>query len=187
MGEIILGDVSVKAGFEPGFCGSPEMVARLAVDDDIDEVVVVVVDVVAIAVGKIVGSLSIVVADVTAVAVAVAVVAIEEGNDECNVAFLTVYGSVALPVIGLETAVVAVIAEAFLMGVIGVVFFPLTGSSGRPPFDDDAGTADAVISSAKKTQHWMVRILDSRYYGNKLLPLTYFPFPSESNPSYRKS
>lgn len=138
----------MKAGLELGFCGSPEIVARLAVDD-IDEVVVIVVDVVAIAAGEIVGSLSIVVADV-----AVAVAVVEEGDDECNVAFLIAYGSVALPVIGLETAVVAVIAEAFLIGVIGVVFFPLIGSSGRPPFDGDAGTADAIISrSAKKTQH----------------------------------
>lgn len=84
MGEIIRGEVSVKAGLEAAFCGSrdPE---RLAVDD-IDEEVVVVVDVVAIdVVGEIAGSLSIVVADVIA-----AVVAIDEGDDECNVVFLMV-------------------------------------------------------------------------------------------------
>ena len=170
MGEIILGDVSVKAGLEPpAFCGSlAEMVAEmLAVDDDevavaAAAVVDVNVDVVAIdVVGEMVGSLSIVVADVTA-AVAVDVVAIDEGDDERNVAFFRVtYDSVALPrpIGGLVVTVLA--EEAFLMAAIGVVFFPLTGSSGLPAFDDDdAGTADAVMSRAKKTQHWMARILD---------------------------
>lgn len=79
VGEIIRGEVSVKAGLEAAFCGSrdPET-PRLAVDD-IDEVVVVV-DVAIDVVGEIAGSLSIVVADVTA-----AVVAIDEGDDECVV------------------------------------------------------------------------------------------------------
>lgn len=90
MGEIILGDVSVKAGLEPpAFCGL--LAEMLAVDDDevAAAVVDVNVDVVAIdVVGEMVGSLSIVVADVTAVAVDV--VAIDEGDDERNVAFFRV-------------------------------------------------------------------------------------------------
>jgi hypothetical protein len=63
-------------------------------------------------------------------------------------------------VIGLD-AVVAVITEAFLppLGVIGVVFFPLTESSGRP--FDVAGTADAVVNSTNQTQHWIARILNT--------------------------
>lgn len=139
---------------------SPE-VARLVVDvaDDDGAVVVAVAAIV-------VGSFSIVVADVTAVTGAVTltiVVVVVEDNDEeegdddrCDVAFL-VYGDVALVAIGRD-AVVAVIAAVLLPGTIGVVFFPLTGSSGRP--FDDAGTADTVISSANQTQHWIIRIFD---------------------------
>jgi len=133
-------------------CGSRE-VGRLAVDDvnDGDVAVVVVVavavPVAAIVVDEAVGSFSVVVADVAAVCGAVAVVfvvvaaAIEEDDDECNVAFA----------IGLDAAVVAVIAETFLPPPPAtiVVFLTLAES----PFDD-AGTADAVISNnARQTQH----------------------------------
>lgn len=73
-------------------------------------------------------------------------------------------------------------AVAFFTDAIDVVFFPLTGSSGRPPFDE-AGTADAVISSARKRQLWMMaRILDLCY---ESLPLFSLSFGSHS--SYRES
>jgi len=164
VGEIILGEVAVKLELAPS---SAEVAFAIEVtaDDTSDGVVVVVVALVT----EMVGSLSIVVADVTAavsaaVTAAVAVVAfvvvvVEEGDDKCNVAFF-VYGIVAPFVIGLD-AVVAVIIEAFLppLGVIGVVFFPLTESSGRP--FDVAGTADAVVNSTNQTQHWIARILNT--------------------------
>lgn len=128
-------------GLEPS-CGVRE-VGRLAVDDvsdgDADDVVVVAVAVaVAVIVVDEAGSFSVVVADVATVcgivAVVLVVVAAEEDDEECNVAFA----------IGLDAAVVAVIAEVFLPppDVIAVVFLTLAES----PFDD-AGTADAVISS----------------------------------------
>lgn len=131
-------------GLEPS-CGVRE-VGRLAVDDvSDDDTDVVVVAVVPVAVAAIVvdeaGSFSVVVADVATVCGTVAVVlvvvtavATEEDDDECNVAFA----------IGLDAAVVAVIAEVFLPppDVVVEVFFILAES----PFDD-AGTADAVISS----------------------------------------
>lgn len=132
-----------------------------------DDATADVVAVVAV-VGEMVGTFSIVVVNVAAaVSVAVAaaaaaaavVIIVEAGDDKCNVAFF-VYGIVAPPTIGLDP-VVAMIIEAFLppLGVIGVLFLPLTVSSGRP--FDDAGTADAVISSTNQTQHRIARILNT--------------------------
>lgn len=156
VGEIILGDASVMwVALEPS-CGSRE-VGRLAVDDANDDgdaaiVVVAVAAVAAIVVDEVVGSFSVVVADVATVCgavtfVAVVVAATEEDDDECKVAFA----------IGLDAVVVVVIAEAFLPPAAAIVVVFLTFA--ESPFDD-AGTADAVISSnARQTLHWIARIL----------------------------
>lgn len=166
VGEIILDDVSVKVELAPS-CGSPGVTfaRRLGVEDANDDGVVVVVFAL---VAEMVGTLSIVVADVTAAVAAAVTVAVvdvvvvvgEPNDDKCNVAFL-VYGIVAPLAIGRDAVVAVITEEAFLLplAVIGVVFFPLTESSGRP--FDDAGTADAVISSTNQTQHWIARIFNT--------------------------
>lgn len=173
MGEIILGEVSVKAGLElamPSRSADVVFIARVTVDGDNDGVVVVTI-------GEIIGSFNVVVADVTAtsaavafaaavavavaVAIAIAFVVVvaagrgdEEGavdtDDKCEATFF-VYGGVTFALaIGLDAVVAEeVITETFFpppLGVIGVVFFPLAESSGRT--FDDAGTADTVISSS---------------------------------------
>lgn len=166
VGEIILGDVSVKVELEPAVMLRSEVVfAVKAAVDASDGVVTVTID-------EIVGSFNVVVADVTAISAAVDVAAVivaaaaaavvviaaagdeeggEEDDDKCEVAF---FGNVAFA-IGLDAVVAVITVASFPPPPIGVVFFPLVGSSGRT----FGGTASTVVNSANQTHHLIARIL----------------------------
>lgn len=165
VGEIILGDVSVKVEFKLA------MSFKLAEVAFVVNIAVDVNDGVVVTIGEIIGSFNVVIAAVEAIfATVAAVVPVvisvivfvvtnddEEGDDKYSVAFF-VYGGVALLTIGLDVATEVIIVTFFPpAGIIDVPFFPLTESSGRP--FDDAGTADAVISNINQIEYCIARII----------------------------